>query len=66
MTENRAFVLILIGSVVFAAVAFFGLVALGVRGMGLSFAFLVPLALGAHLNSRVVMHYGETRHRGKR
>jgi hypothetical protein len=63
VTENRAFVLILIGLAVFSTTAFFGLVALGVRGIGLSFAFLIPLAIAAHLNARVVMHYGEERRR---
>jgi len=63
VTENRAFVLILVGMVVFALVAFFGLLALGVRGIGLSFAFLVPLGIAAHVNSRVVMHYGAERRR---
>lgn len=63
MTENRAFVLILAGMIVAAIAAFFGLVALGVRGIGLSFAFLVPLAIAAHLNARVVVHYGAERRR---
>jgi hypothetical protein len=66
MTENRAFVLILVGMAVFAIAAFFGLVALGVRGIGLSFAFLIPLAIAADLNARVVMHYGAERRRRKR
>ncbi len=66
MTENKAFVLILIGMVVFATTAFFGLMALGVRGIGLSFAFLVPLAIAADLSSRVVMHYGAEKRRHDR
>jgi hypothetical protein len=66
MTENRAFCLILIAMVVVAVASFFGLVALGVRGIGLSFAFLVPLAIAADLNARVVMHYGKERRRQKR
>jgi len=59
MTESRAFVLILVGVVVCTAIGVLGMAALGFDGSGMFLGALLPLAIGADLNSRVVIHYGK-------
>lgn len=59
MTEARAFILIGISGVLLTTVAVLSMLALGVRGVGLSLGVIVPLAIGADCIGRVVVHYGE-------
>jgi hypothetical protein len=66
MTESRAFVLILVGVLVCTAIGVLGMAALGFNGSGMFLGALVPLAIGADLNSRVVIHYGGKKRRRKR
>jgi len=63
MTEHRAFLLILVGGVVFEVVAILGMAALGAGSDLLVFGLIIPLLVAPYLSSRVVMHYGEARRR---
>ncbi len=60
MTESRAFLLILLGSLLLEAVALLGLIAVGVRGPALGLGLIGPLALASYLNARAVMRYGSS------
>ncbi len=56
---TKALTLVFIGATVFETVCILGLLAVGVRGIGLSLGAIVPLALAADGVARIVMHYDD-------
>ncbi len=58
MTRGRAIGLVFAATLLSTVVGILGLSALGVNEAILSLGFLVPLMVGSHVSSRVVMHYG--------
>lgn len=66
MTKARAFLLILVGTLLVSTLALLGLSAIHARGPAVSLSVILPLIIGAHLTSRVVTHYGASEHRRRR
>lgn len=58
MTEKTALILVFVGAMLATIGAILAMLALGVRGVGLSLGAIVPLALAADAVARVVMHFG--------
>ena len=58
MGKRTALALVFSATLLSTVVGLFGLQALGANKGILSLGFLVPLMVGAHVSSRVVMHYG--------
>lgn len=59
MTEKLAFSLLIAGAAISTVVGVLGLYALGVRGILLSFGFIVPMVVTGYGIGSVVMHYSE-------
>jgi hypothetical protein len=65
MSERTALALVSFGSLALTAILVLGLAALGANGSEIFLGFLIPLYLSAVGVSRVTMHYGSSRRRGR-
>ena len=59
MSEQRAFLLLCLGMVLLIGAAVEVLLALGVRGVGISLGLIVPMVLAGFGIGWMVVHYGE-------
>lgn len=66
MNETRATVLALIVGLTVMSGAFIALVKVGASAEVLFLAFFLPLAATSYVNSLIVMHYGDSKRRGRR